>query len=277
MSQNPQIPTIVNSRAVMSHVEMMIADTLSTVGARKLKELGLVAPSYSGDMSLSHSETLSRKVCAKLVDVLQKAVQKSLPFLEYAQAITKDKVSLFIPVDRDGRLGLARYARYINYLCRKNGVPISADFAGVSTVDEQQADRVGEWNPPLAPYSLSYDRLRISLVLWYVDNLEDNSRELITLENGDFTIPSDDAFEKLVSKTFNTQYGVGWSTAHGYSSARISGSVRGYQSPDPRILRLQAMERIFFFLPEALKVLRTLSRKVAYDYRAYSLSPSGDE
>lgn len=259
VNPNPHI----SPRILLDMVRAEAEYLLIRIGATKLREEKMVSPSFNFLFEIVTSDSLAKKSLAKLVEVLQKHIRKSIPFFEYLIGITSQKSGVVVPVSttspRQVKV-IKRYISFINYKCRKNGVPGYLSFENISSSDCEAIDRANNtFNENSA--SKSDSNIHKVVFIWGCHKYIRNSFEHPT---GDM----DDVISANLSKSSH------WDKValNIYSRSIRDNTVYLNANSHPVLGPLISPERIFFFLPEIIKSITTISRKGLYDYRAFSIS-----
>lgn len=234
---------------------------LRQVGLIKLKEEKMVSPSFNFLFDVLSSEGSARVAVAKLANVLAKYLLKLIPFNAYLVGATSNKHKISIPVSvssvRQGKV-IKRYIRAINYKSRLHGVPgvLTLDESENSEYERMEEARVlveGTGAKPRTPSLRNVNFVWTSSYLSNpsgVANFDEERLSQFIKHEGPWTHMSYAAFGRRARERSPMMEGL-------YSS------IRG---------NLLTPERIFFFLPQIIKVLTTVSRKGVYDYRAFSIA-----
>ena len=218
---------------------------LSKVGTTKLKELKIVSPSFSFPFDVTVSEGSAKKSVAKFIEVIYKHLAKSIPHQAYFIPVIQSKSAFQIPIsisnEREGRV-IRRYVRLIEYKCVLYGVP-----GYIEIEDLQEEDSVAKstaeslvGTTPSSPSNV----IRV-LFYWgiqrpYMTSSGTNTRMRVAMYNFYRHVRSQESYLDDLDEDTT------------------------YKDLIP--------ERIFFFLPYVLTTLTTISRKAAYDYRAFSIA-----
>jgi hypothetical protein len=245
----------ISPRVVLNHIRSESRNIILKVGALKLKEQKMVPISFTFAFDTSSSEPASKKSLIKFAEIIRRHFSKQCSFHEYLTLVDPNKLGISIPVHRPDIKSdstLKRYVSLINYKCRLYGVP------GFLTIKEAGTEAISVMcraKEIMDPKDKSTPKINVITLNWGV----------IRLRQG----VSGNTVEEYLSRK---EY---WAT----ESLTIFGrEVRSEGMPsdvlnNPILDKLITPERIFFFLPEIIQTLITLSRKGIYDYRAFSIRP----
>jgi hypothetical protein len=208
-----------------------------------------------------------------------------MPHLKYMidASGTKYQYDLPISIGEDNTSGqdsiqyLYRYVRLINFKCRKYGVPCYLDLdcsdyhrslkaSPISEILPENNRDFGLRNGVVVRAHIAHQYpSRMPPSKWRGQAENDPENFFIDGNANELRVLRQEAMDRWMS---NPDYwGIEWAEgSYGFQGGN------GIICKDPSIQRLATGERFFFFIPEVLQVLKTLSRKAAYDYRAFSFS-----
>lgn len=260
-TSNATLARVVSPAGVAKYAATVAEDALAKFGPMKLKEQKLTSSSLA-EFRMT-SETESRRSAQKVRDVLLRHLLKELPFLEYMEFKKELKTGIGFSFKNSSA---QRYARYINYLCRKYAVPAKLyvelnSTANVSAIEETLQTLGENVESTLLP---NHWLVSAEWAVW-------NGRQTGPISRHLPLSFAQDAIEELVK---NENY---WVTINVGNFNRIYRTGACTTTMDiPHVKKLVTPERIFLFLPQVLQVLSTLSRASRYDYRAFSYSTNSE-
>lgn len=248
-----------NGQQVANENVAMLRTKLSEFCLNQLRRLKLVTSTFGHNFDLRAGVRERAKDMAKLSRVLTRNLVKQSPYL--ANALTAggrplievsgaDLVMRGCTYGTESHRSLARYARSVNYLCRKHSVPaelVVAAFVG----DESTPASVSVGLCITVSYPTEISPL--STAQSYLDWVESNRAQLAEQGRDPDAVYSSSSL---------------WRTAspHTWHSECFEGRLRGCGIP-----QLSIPERVFLHLPTALHVMHTISRKFAYASNAFTI------
>jgi len=268
-------------------------------------ELKLATKQFSYDFDFTSGGTPTRRSLVRFKTLLSRAIEKQLPYVEYTQKpfleiLGRSTFSITLlsrPVRysgsyyefyklgttpkrllcEDSRFGktVERYVQYLRYICLKHAVPISIHSSGSSLLSAESKARYYEI------LSSNYDALKTEspevqyevkimaqIVYWshlpYNDLIRANHPRLLSLD------------EFIANRLEHEPVSAVFSQSEWHSTNIADGSLPSSKDFLEGYSRYWVPEKVFYYLPQIISTLRTLTRKTSYVSSAFSIgAPEG--
>ena len=284
MARTIQIPGYIhNLYHVVGEVRSRIYSHIISIALRYLKQEKLVSSSMGMIPSMREDHPTLRKALLKLSSFIERGAAKEAPYIKHISTFAPDfdlisvsrrapciSMSGIVLCTEDSRIPniVNRYVKYVNYLCRKHSLPLTAqsDLLDISELGTQLAL---SQLPGITPR-----RLRVSLFL--------TGQQPCDAETA-IPIPFS-ALESLKAAIADT----GGSPDSVYSAPYFANSVVWRTVPPEQYFHvgnlgelgtdtpasLLTPELAYFHLAHIIKGVISLSRKLSYVASAFSLEPA---
>jgi hypothetical protein len=274
----------------------LIDNKLTAFCTKKVVESGLTTKTFSYQFDLMGSRSGGqRKSVQKLRDLIQKAVKKQVPYLEYmeggdllknttqVQSVQLEMKSpwMVYRMTRGDRIreitpttpwvkSMTRYLKFLNHKCVRKGIPLNVRMRSMS--EEVHPDDIegyetwyssGAHQPINVRARITYIA-RISLVEYYYSPFTDN------IDNHD--THTYEEYEQWLEANPDSTY-----PRHSYYDVDnwiVNSLENRHITVNPGSQKYKAPEKIFLELDSLQKVVKTLSRKASYDVAAFNIGSS---
>ena len=225
---------------------------LSKFCVRRLQEAKVIPSSFRRPILLrAHSSSMDYKRSLQTISrALERGIAQKHPVIEWAirpndfglVVVTQYGLKFSgIHASQDGLDDvLIRYTRYLNYLCRKHNVPVQIE-------------------PGMAPHGDNEGMFRIDISL--------NLACAVPVLSGLSALSTHGQLQALANEL--------GSMDSVYSNTNLWRYVQVHDAPqDPYVQERAIPERVFLFLPQAVGVLTTFSKRIRYGPAAFNPSTS---
>jgi hypothetical protein len=264
-------------------------------GTQKILEKKLSTKTFNYEFDLvNYRSGGQRKSIQKIKDLIQKAVKKQIPYLDYVyggdilncngaqnsalipmasqyEMVTLTRNSRY-PIDvltrRQWYKAISRYCRYINYKNIQNGIPLHLGLSFNAEIHPSDTEAYLKWSDTSSRSELNIrartiGHISVSLVKFMYT-------PYTSIVNGanPLKISTYDEYEKTLRGTDRRQFkrSDNWI----YEDLTTRSITRYY----PGMEKYAAPEKIFLVLDEMQQVVKTLSRKTSYDTSAFNIGSS---
>lgn len=238
------------------------------------------------------------KTLVRLKTIFARAIEKRVPYIQYSEEefLRIDSRRTFVitltslpytvhgtmqevqrsfnraptVIGSDFGRTLSRYLRYLQFLCLKYAIPIRLRGAYRSYFSRRQRKEIEEGIDPNTPRPLEVQnevRIFVDLVYWWNTSFETWLSQQQTLH------PSSQTLEEWIEEHGSYDVSRRVDNRYEWESSMITNG-HPYETTlrtHSRYKRYWVPEKVFFYIPQILQVLRTLTRSTNYVSSAFNI------